>query len=116
MTVLYTALQEITAGRHPGEVEWSHLADAVNTLEVLIEQKKLSASASSIIEEANTAMLAAAKRHKSHGAVRFDAPGLRGVRDVVALYEQCIVELNEQEMYEAKLEVERRIRLHREKL
>jgi hypothetical protein len=95
-----TALQEMVAGRHPGEAEWRDLSDAINTTETLaLHLHKLDpAEVMPTVNAAIAAMVAAANRFKAGQRMRLDAPGLQALRDVLAIYEQCLEGLTEREM------------------
>ena len=98
-----TALQEIASGRHPGEAEWRDLSDAINTVETLaLHLRKLEPS--EVMPTVN-----AAKRFQAGQGMRVDGPGLEALRDVLAIYEQCMEGLTEREMSQAQAETQRRV-------
>jgi hypothetical protein len=111
MARFLTALHEISAGRHPGEAEWRDLSDAVNTLENLaLHLRKLDpAEVMPTVNAAIAAMVGAANRFKAGQGMRVDGPGLEALRDVVAIYEQCLHGLTEREMGMAQAETQRRM-------
>lgn len=111
MARFLTALQEIAAGRHPGEAEWRDLADCLNTVETLaLHQHKLSpAEVMPTVNAAIAAMVGAAHRFKAGQGMRVDGSGLESLRDVLAIYEQCLHGLTEREMAMAQAETQRRM-------
>ena len=106
-----TALQEIAAGRHPGEAEWRDLSDLVNSVETLaLHLHKLDpAEVMPTVNAAIAAMVGAANRFKVGQGMRVDGPGLEALRDVLSIYEQCLEGLTEREMSQAQAETQRRV-------
>lgn len=106
-----TALQEIASGRHPGEAEWRDLSDAINTVETLaLHLHKLQpVEVMPTVNSAIAAMVGAAKRFQAGQGMRVDGPGLEALRDVLAIYQQCLEGLTEREMSQAQAETQRRV-------
>lgn len=107
-----TALQEIVAGRHPGEQEWRSLSDAVNTVETLTLGSKPKLLASEVMPDVNAAiagMVGAAKRYRAGQGMRLDAAGIKALRAVLDIYDLCLQGLTEQEMSMAQAETQRRV-------
>lgn len=111
MTRFLTALQAMSCGRHPGEAEWRDLSDAINTTETLaLHLGKLNpAEVMPSVSAAIAAMVGAANRFKAGQGMRLDAAGLQSLRDVLAIYEQCLEGLTEREMAQAQAETQRRM-------
>lgn len=111
MTRFLTALHAMASGRHPGEAEWRDLSDAINTTETLaLHLGKLNpAEVMPTVNAAIAAMVSAAKRFQAGQGMRLDAPGLQALRDVLAIYEQCLDGLTEREMALAQAETQRRV-------
>ncbi|MGL4576997.1 MAG: hypothetical protein ACRCV9_19570 [Burkholderiaceae bacterium] len=111
MLTFYTALDDISSGRSPGESEWRSLADAINTVETLtLHQRKLvKAEVMPTIQQATEAMVDAAKQFERAGVIRVSGPGLQALRDVVDIYGQCCEALTEREMALAQAETQRRV-------
>lgn len=106
-----SSLETIARGSHPGAVEWRDLADACNLVEALtlhmgrlVPDEVLPSVAAAV-----QSMKEAAHRYSDGGALRLDARGLEALRDVLAIYEQCLEGLTEREIEQARAETERRI-------
>lgn len=106
-----SSLHTIAAGSHPGEAEWRDLSDAINTVETLtlIQRKLLIDEVMPAVRIATDAMVAAALRFKAGQGMRLDGAGLEALRDVLAIYEQCLEGLTEREMAQAQAETQRRV-------
>lgn len=106
-----SSLQTMVSGAHPGEEEWRSLSDSVNTVETLALQlgKLDAAEVMPTVTAAIAAMVAAANRFKAGQGMRLDAQGLQALRDVLAIYEQCLEGLTEREMALAQAETQRRM-------
>lgn len=106
-----SSLQTMVAGSHPGEEEWRSLSDAINTVETLaLNLRKLDPlEVMPTVTASIATMVAAANRFKAGQGMRLDAPGLQALRDVLAIYEQCLEGLTEREMSQAQAETQRRV-------
>lgn len=106
-----SSLQTMVAGSHPGEAEWRDLSDAINTTETLaLHLHKLDAlEVMPTVNAAIAAIVRAANRFKAGQGMRLDAAGLQSLRDVLAIYEQCLEGLTEREMAQAQAETQRRM-------
>ena len=106
-----SSLHTIAAGSHPGEEEWRDLSDAINTVETLaLHQRKLLAEeVMPTVTACIAAMVGAANRFKAGQGMRLDGAGLEALRDVLAIYEQCLEGLTEREMALAQAETQRRV-------
>lgn len=107
-----TALECMARGEHPGPEEWSHLSDAINTVETLATtMRRLDpADVMPLVNAAIAAMVGAANRYKAGHGMRVDGPGLQALRDVVSVYEQCTEILSERDMSAAQKATEKRVR------
>ena len=112
MTRYYTALQELAAGRHPGQAEWRDLSDTVNVLATLAQHmgKLDPVEILPIVNAANHALKAAARRFVDGQRLGLDAAGLTAMRAVLDAFEQCLIGFTEREMLAAAAETTRRIR------
>lgn len=98
----YSALEAITAGRHPGESEWRDLADVVNVVETLtVDLKRLPPLTLAHTETASQSLRDAARRFKDTNTVRLDAAGITALRSVLEIYDQCLGTFTERAMEEA---------------
>lgn len=105
-----TALQEMSAGRHPGEEEWRSLSDAINTVETMTTLRMLDAAeVMPLVTAAITAMVGAAKRYRAGQGMRLDAAGLKALRDVIDVYRQALEGFTEREMAVAQAATQRRV-------
>lgn len=106
-----SSLDTMARGSHPGEEEWRSISDAINTVETLaLHLHKLQpAEVMPTVNAAIAAMVAAAKRFQAGQGMRVDGPGLEALRDVLAIYEQCLEGLTEKEMSQAQAETQRRV-------
>lgn len=111
MLTFLTALDEIANGRHPGEEEWRALADATNLVETLaLSQGKLPrAVVLPILTQAVEGMKTAAARFKAGQSMRFDAPSLNALREVVDIYGQSLEQLTHREMSIAQHDCRQRL-------
>ena len=111
MLNFYTALHELTNGNHPGTEEWRSLSDCINTVETLATrlEKLDAAQVMPLVNTAIAGMVGAANRFKAGKGMRLDAAGLEALRDVVAVYGQCLSQLTEREMAVAQAETQRRV-------
>lgn len=106
-----SSLHTIAAGSHPGEAEWRDLSDAINTVETLAlhQRKLLPAEVMPTVTACIAAMVGAANRFKAGQGMRLDGAGLEALRDVLAIYEQCLEGLTEKELAAAQAETQRRV-------
>lgn len=105
-----TALESMAAGRHPGVEEWRSLSDAINTVETLANLGNLSpAEVMPTVNAAIAGMVGASKRYQAGQGMRLDAAGLQALRDVVAIYGDCLEALTAREMARAQAETQRRV-------
>lgn len=106
-----SSLDTMARGSHPGEEEWRSLSDAINTVETLaLHLHKLQpVEVMPTVNAAIAAMVGAAKRFQAGQGMRVDGPGLEALRDVLAIYEQCLQGLTEREMSQAQAETQRRV-------
>jgi hypothetical protein len=106
-----SSLDTMARGSHPGVEEWRSLSDAVNSVETLaLHLHKLDPlEVMPTVNDAIAAMVAASKRFRDGQGMRLDAPGLKALRDVLAIYEQCLEGLTEREMSQAQAETQRRV-------
>lgn len=117
MLKFLTALHELSNGRDPGPEEWRSLSDAINTLETMATPPEgsdlkplLSArEVMPIVNAAIAGMVSASNRFKAGKGMRLDYAGLEALRDVVAIYGQCLESLTEREMSLAQSETQRRV-------
>lgn len=109
------AVEMISRGKHPGPQEWRDLSDVINTVETLaVCLRKLEVDeVMPSVNAAIAAMVDAARRYEAGKGMRFDAQGLEAVRDVIAMYGQCLDGLTEREMAMARAETELRIKAYR---
>lgn len=106
-----SALDTMTRGSHPGEQEWRSLSDAINSVETLAmhSRKLVPSEVMPTVNTAIAAMVHAADRFKAGQGMRLDSAGLEALRDVLAIYEQCLEGLTAREMSQARAETERRM-------
>jgi hypothetical protein len=112
MLNFYTALEALSRGEHPGPDEWRSLSDAINSVETLAtcaKPKLVPAEVMPLVNAAIEAMVQAANRYKAGQRMGVSGPGLQALRDVVAVYEQCLTNLTEREMALAQQETQRRV-------
>lgn len=83
----------------------------INTVETLtlIQRKLLIDEVMPAVRTATDAMVAAALRFKAGHGMRLDGAGLEALREVLAIYEQCLEGLTEREMAQAQAETQRRV-------
>lgn len=107
-----SSLATLTTGRHPGELEWRDMSDAVNTVETLALRmgKLVPAEVMPDVNEAIASMVKAARRFQAGQGMRLDAAGLAALRSVLDVYEQCLDGLTAREMAVAQAETQRRVR------
>lgn len=111
MVQFLTALDMLARESGAGIDEWRALADCVNTVETLVLQGKLlRAEVMPTIEACTQAMCAAGERYQEGGGMHVEPSGLQALRDVVAIYQQCLDGLTEREMAVATQETIRRVR------
>ena len=106
-----SALQECTAGRHPGVEEWRSLSDAVNTVETLALHlgKLVPEEVMPVVTRAIAGMVTASKRYTSGQGMRLDADGIAALREIISIYGDCLDGLTEREMAQAQAETQRRL-------
>ena len=106
-----SSLETMARGSSPTEEEWRDLSDVCNTLETLtlIQRKLAIDEVMPSVRSAVDAMVAAAKRYREGKGLRLDGPGLEAMREVLAIYEQCLEGFTEREMALAQQETQRRI-------
>lgn len=110
MSIFLTALEAMQNCRHPGEEEWRHLSDAINTVETLVLMGKLiSEEVMPIVSAAIAGMVGASNRFKAGKGMRLDGPGLNAIRDVVGIYDQCLVGFTGLEMFQAQRKTQDRM-------
>ena len=106
-----SSLDTMARGSHPGEEEWRSLSDACNTIETLaLHLGKLDAAeVMPTVNAAIAGMVGAANRFRAGQGMRLDGAGLEALRDVLAIYAQCLEGLTEHEMSQAQAETQRRV-------
>lgn len=111
MTRFYSALHEVTNGAAPDRPEWRDLSDAINTVETLALalRKLVPAEVMPTINAAIEGMVFAAQRLNAGQPMRLSGRGIQALRDVLAIYDQCLLELTYAEMAHAQAETERRL-------
>lgn len=97
MLDFYTALESISKGQHPGENEWRSLSDAVNLVEVIADDLVMldRSEVLPVVESAVDGMVAAANRYKDGKGMRFDANGLASLREILSIYDYCLLTMKE---------------------
>lgn len=106
----HTALESIAVGKHPGEEEWRSLSDCINTVETLVNMGKLiEQEVMPVVCAAIEGMVGAARRFRAGQGMRLDGPGIKALREVVGIYEQCLEGLTEAEMAHAQHETQLRL-------
>lgn len=99
-----SALDTMVRGREPGEHEWRMLADAVNTIETLVDPMGLldAAQTAPTIEAAKVALAGAGSRWRAAKGMRLGGAGLQALRDVIDLYESASAGFSLHAMDEAR--------------
>lgn len=106
----HTALESIAVGKHPGEEEWRALSDAINTVETLVNMGKLvDHEIMPVVCAAIEGMVGAARRFRAGQGMRLDGAGMKAIREVVDIYEQCLDGFTEAEMAQAQHETQMRL-------
>lgn len=115
MLRLRFALDAMARQQHPGEHDWSALADVINTVETLAETMACldSDEVMPSVDLAIKGMAEAAKRHRAGLGMRLSGEGLKAVGDCIAIYEQALEGLNGSQMDEARRRTVERIRQYR---
>ncbi len=110
MLSFHTALEAMAAGKHPGESEWRSLSDAINTIETMCLMGKLiDHEVMPLVSAAIDGMVKAARRFRAGQGMRLDGPGFNALREIVAVYEQCLEGFTEAEMAEAQHQTQQRL-------
>ena len=106
-----SALLAIACGRHPGVAEWRDLSDAINTVETMAlgMGKLVPAEVMPHVTQAIEGMVHASRRFKDGQGMRLDAQGLKALRSVLDIYQQCLDGFTEHEMAQAQAETQRRV-------
>lgn len=106
-----SALSDMAEGEHPGVDEWRDLSDAINTIETLAmhQHKLVPGEVMPTVQAAIDAMIEASRRFKAGQHMRLSGPGLQALRDVLAIYEQCLEGLTAREMAMAQAETQCRV-------
>ena len=107
-----SSLETIARGRHPSAVEWRDMADLCNLVDTLALHmgRLIPEEVIPSVKAATDSMKEAARRYRESEVMRLDAAGLEALRDVMAIYEQCLEGLTEREIEQARAETERRVR------
>lgn len=107
----HTALEFMARGDHPGEAEWRDMSDAINTIETMALHMGMlkPAEVMPTVNAAIAAMVAAARRHQAGQRMGLSGEGLQALRDVLAIYEQCLEGYTEHQMARAQQETQRRL-------
>lgn len=107
-----SSLETIARGSHPSAVEWRDMADLCNLVDTLALHmgRLIPDEVIPTVKAATQSMKDAARRYRESDVMRLDAAGLEALRDVMAVYEQCLEGLTEREIEQARAETERRIR------
>lgn len=106
-----SALDALARQQHPGEEEWRLVADAINTVETLVDPmgRLLHDEVMPSVDRAIKGMGDAARRFREGKSMRLSADGLEAVRDVIAVYQQCLDGLTGAEMDEARHRTQLRV-------
>lgn len=111
MARFLTALDAMARGDHPGTAEWQDLSDAINTVETMALHLRMldPAEVMPTVNAAIAAMVEAARRHQAGQRMGLSGPGLQTLRDVLAIYEQCLEGYTAHQMAKAQQETQRRL-------
>lgn len=110
MATMWSALEGITRGRHPGEDEWRHLSDAVNVIETLwLRGNLVRAEVEPTWDAACQALARAGRRWHDQRVMRMDAEGLTAVRACVDHYQQALMGLPERDFLMAIFDTRERL-------
>lgn len=108
---MWSALEAIARGQHPGEDEWRDVSDAVNLIEPLwLRGHLVRDEVAGVWEEACHALARAGARWHERQVMRMDAAGLTAVRGCVQLYQQALEGLPERDILLAIYETRDRLR------
>ena len=107
-----SSLDTMARGSNPNAVEWRDMADLCNLVDTLALQmgRLIPDEVMPSVQTATQSMKEAARRYRESDVMRLDAAGLEALRDVIAIYEQCLKGLTEREIEQARAETERRVR------
>jgi len=109
LTRMWAGLANIETADNPTTDDWRVCSDAVNLMETLVCMKIVE-DGSGLLLDAITALVAAGKRHRSHGVIRLDAQGIQAVRAVLEDYAICVENLPHRTMVKCHRATEKRIR------
>lgn len=109
-----SALTCMSTGRMPGVDDWVDLANAVNIIDTLAMsmRKLVVAEVLPTLNAAQEALVRASDRHKEGLAMRLDGAGMEALRDIIDMYEQCLIGFTALEMSEALTITRKRVLAH----
>lgn len=105
MARIDSALMSVLQGTVSTEDDWRILSDAINTVMELSlgDNPKLPKQVMlPIIKKAIEGMIEAGRRFKDGKAIRLNALHIDSIKDVVAIYEECVKNLTRKEMIAAQ--------------
>lgn len=107
---MWSALESIARGAHPGEDDWRHLCDAVNLIETLwLRGHLVREEAEPAWDAACRALARSGERWHERQVMRMDAPGLTAVRACVHHFQDALEGLPERDVLLAIYETRDRL-------
>ncbi|MDO8902939.1 hypothetical protein [Hydrogenophaga sp.] len=106
---MWEGLVAMETGAQPKPIDWRYCSDAVNLLETLVREMHVAEDTTGLLQDAIAALAHAGQRHRTHGTIRLDGPGMRAVRMVLESYADLIEQLPARTVVRAHRLTEKRI-------
>lgn len=111
LTAMWQGLRAIELDANPTRDDWRVCSDAVNLMETLVLEMKVTEDMQGLLMDAVTALAKAGQRHKKTGApIRLDAAGIKAVRAVLEDYATMLEAIPHRTMIRCHRLTEKRIR------
>lgn len=111
LTVMWQGLRAIEQEENPTPNDWRVCSDAVNLMETLVLQMKVTEDMQGLLMDAVTALAKAGQRHKKTGSpIRLDAAGIQAMRATLEDYAALLACLPHRTMVRCHRLTEQRIK------
>ena len=109
LSKMHEGLRAMQRDAQPTTDHWRVCADAINLMETMVLEMQVAADPGGLLNDAIAAMALAGNRHRSHGAIRLDGPGIQAISAVLDDYAALLDVLPERTMKAAHRRTEQRI-------
>ena len=109
LSKMHEGLRAMQRDAQPTTEHWRVCSDAINLMETLVLDMQVATDPGGLLNDAVTAMALAGNRHRSHGQIRLDGPGIQAVSAVLDDYAALLDVLPERVVKAAHRRTEQRL-------